>query len=110
MSQRDKILKLFEGGGWVRVQEMNPIAYRYGAIMFNLRKEGYMFTKRRQYNSLLEEWKLVARPGQIEVTSTPRGFTPRLVIDEASVVTPEQVEAIRKRLSLIKENHGQINS
>jgi hypothetical protein len=107
MTQRDKILKLFEGGGWVRVQEMNPIAYRYGAILFDLRRDGYKFQKRKQWNSTLEEWRLIGR-GQpamgVKVPAVPQAP----VLEEVVPVTPEQAESIRLRLSAIKERHGQI--
>lgn len=110
MTQRDKILKLFEGGGWVKVQEMNPIAYRYGAIIFNLKKEGYVFQKRKQQNSTLEEWRLMENMSRTTMlVKEKKLFIPiSPMLSEATPITSEQAEAVRKRLSAIKEHHGQI--
>ena len=107
MTQKEKILELFKGGGWVRVQEMNAIAFRYGAIIFNLKKEGYKFQKRKQSFSNLEEWRLVSVEQPKE---SVRLEMPRFVIDEVAEITPEQFSILDKRLLELKEKHGTINS
>jgi len=61
MTQKDKILKLLRTNKWIKVQSMHKIAWRYGSILFNLRKEGFVLQKRRQKNSNLEEWKLITK-------------------------------------------------
>lgn len=59
MTQKEKILKLFRKSGWVKVQTLQQIAWRFSARLYELRKEGYEFEKRRQKNGL-EEWKLIS--------------------------------------------------
>lgn len=115
MTQKEKILKLFEGGGWVKVQEMNVVAFRYGAIIFNLKKEGYNFIKRKQSFSNLEEWKMVERlrPATLAeevslVMPNPKNAL-KDAVNEVLPLTIEQQKALRQRLSAIKEHHGQKN-
>ena len=43
-TKRDKILGLFLRKNWVPNYKLNRIAFRYGAIIFDLRKEGYEFS------------------------------------------------------------------
>ncbi|MDH4127335.1 MAG: hypothetical protein OEV44_01180 [Spirochaetota bacterium] len=59
MTQKDKLLQLLQKGSWVTVQQMQTIAWRYGARLHDLRVEGYEFEKRKQKNSRLEEWRLI---------------------------------------------------
>ena len=47
-TQKDKILDLLDSrGGWVSSIELNKIAFRYGAVIFDLRKEGYQISKKQ---------------------------------------------------------------
>lgn len=60
MTQKQRILRILRRKRWVKVQELNEIAWRYGAVLFELRKDGYVFQKRRQHDKPhLEEWSLV---------------------------------------------------
>lgn len=119
MTQTERILQLFEPGGWVKVQEMNKIAFRYGAILFNLRKNGYVFQKRKQnflHKANLEEWRLIAKPGETVSEARPKitGLKPLIILDEEVNVTLEQEQAaldhqrkiIQERLLSVKEKHG----
>jgi len=58
-TQKGRILKLLKKRRWVKVQELHEIAWRYGACLCSLRKDGHMMIKRRQKDSRLEEWKLL---------------------------------------------------
>lgn len=59
MSQKDRVLALLKKKRWVKVQEMHAIAWRYGDILFRLRKEGHLMKKRVQADCRLEEWSLI---------------------------------------------------
>ncbi len=61
LTQKDRILALFLKKKWVKVQELHAIAWRYGAVLFELRKSGLVFAKRIQKDCRLEEWNLVTK-------------------------------------------------
>lgn len=58
LSQKERMRSLFKRGRWVKVQELQRIAWRYGARIWDLKKEGLKFEKRRQECGL-EEWRLI---------------------------------------------------
>lgn len=60
-TQKEKIYDLLKTRKWIRVQELQKIAWRYGARLFDLRVDGCIFKKRRQKNCNLEEWKLIKK-------------------------------------------------
>jgi hypothetical protein len=41
LSQKEKILKLLLGGKTVHMRKLNNVAFRYGARLSDLRKDGY---------------------------------------------------------------------
>lgn len=55
-TQKERLLKLFEGGRWVSNIEMNKICFRYGARLWELQQAGYLFEKRNEKN--IWYWKL----------------------------------------------------
>lgn len=60
-TQKQKILELFDSGRWVPVEELQKVAWRYGARLYDLRTDGYVFEKKKQENGL-EAWKIAYRP------------------------------------------------
>ena len=58
-TQTEKIISLFKKRKWVPVQKLHEICWRYGARIYDLKKAGYRFEKRRQKDSVLEEWHLI---------------------------------------------------
>ena len=49
---------------WHTTAELNAICFRYGARLFELRGEGYIFDEERIGNGPLWRWRLVETPGQ----------------------------------------------
>lgn len=64
MNQKEKMLSFFDEIEWIPVQFfLQNYIPRYGANIYSLKKEGYIFEKRRQEkNRRLEEWKLISKP------------------------------------------------
>ena len=75
--QRQRILELFYDGRWHNTIEMNQIAYRYSAILHTLRKEGFVFEKKRDTrypHNLIETWKLMGPyPQRTKLVLAPEG-------------------------------------
>jgi hypothetical protein len=68
MSQKEKILNLFYDKEWTNAEELHEICWRYGARIFDLKKQGFKFEKRKGVNGL-EEWKLIDEP---QLSTTPQ--------------------------------------
>ncbi len=67
-TQKQRILELLADGRWHNTIEMNKIAYRYSAILFDLRREGYTFSKKRDPafpDNIIEMWCLGSVPKAI---------------------------------------------
>ena len=58
-SQKQRVIDLLMTRRWVKVQEFHKIGWRYGHILWVLRKEGFDLDKRKQKKTRLEEWKLI---------------------------------------------------
>lgn len=67
MNQKQKVLAMLKELEWVPVQMfLNNYIPRYGAILFELKKEGYELIKRNQATKTkgfrtLEEWHLITK-------------------------------------------------
>jgi len=61
-TQRQRLIDLLSDGRWHPVQELHGICWRYGARLWEMRKEGLWLEKRRQEANRLEEWRLVTEP------------------------------------------------
>jgi hypothetical protein len=59
LSQKWRILKILWDCKWHRVDELHEICWRYGARLWDLRREGFVFDKSRCQATRLERWKLI---------------------------------------------------
>ncbi len=59
-TQKEKLLKLFKEQEWVSNYTLNQICFRYGARIWDLQQEGYLFEKRHDGGSEWS-WKLIGR-------------------------------------------------
>ncbi len=59
MTQKEKILSLLDDGEYHNATELHGVCWRYVARIFDLKKEGYIFEKKRGQNGL-EDWRLLA--------------------------------------------------
>ncbi len=63
-TQKDRILDLLADGQWHDTVELHAICWRYGARLWELRRAGYVFEKRRTADPRIEEWRLLGRPAE----------------------------------------------
>jgi hypothetical protein len=61
-TQKERILALLSDGQWHDTIELHAICWRYGARLWDLRRDGYAFEKRRTADPRIEEWRLIASP------------------------------------------------
>jgi len=64
-TQRDRILARLSDRQWHDTAELNAICFRYGARLFELRNEGYLFDEERIGAGPLWRWRLVLTPAQV---------------------------------------------
>jgi len=64
-AHKERILDLLSDGQWHDTVELHAICWRYGARLWDLRRDGYVFEKRRTADPRIEEWRLVGRPEEM---------------------------------------------
>lgn len=64
-SQKEIIIALLSDRQWHTTAELNDICFRYGARLWDLRHEGYVFDEQRIGNGPLWRWKLLKTPEQV---------------------------------------------
>jgi hypothetical protein len=64
-SQKERIIALLSDRLWHTTEELNDLCYRYGARLFELRREGYVFTEERIGKGPLWRWRLEKTPEQV---------------------------------------------
>jgi len=62
MSKKDKLLRLFKDGRWHNNYELVGIMINYKGRIHDLRKEGYVFKRKRIGNTTKWAWQLVSEP------------------------------------------------
>ena len=66
MTQKAKIIDLLKDKEWHSTEELHAICWRYGARLFDLREEGYVFEKKpHPFKKNLELWRLLTKPGEV---------------------------------------------
>jgi hypothetical protein len=73
-TQMELILALLGDRQFHSTVELHAICWRYGARLWDLRKRGYRFEKRRVPHSVIEEWRLVGRDWV--AVDEAEGYTP----------------------------------
>jgi hypothetical protein len=68
-TQKERILALLADREWHTTAELNDLCFRYGARLFELRQEGYLFAEERIGAGPLWRWKLIETP--IEAALAP---------------------------------------
>lgn len=63
-TQRERILALLADRRWHTTAELNEICFRYGARLFEMRRDGYVFDEERIGAGPLWRWRLVETPDQ----------------------------------------------
>ena len=61
-THKEKITSLLKKGRWVNATRLHDsVGWRFGARLFELRKDGYVFAKRRGPNGL-DDWMMITKP------------------------------------------------
>jgi hypothetical protein len=75
-TQKEKIVALLSDGRWHSTIELHAICWRYGARLWDLRRDGYVFEKRRTPDPRIEEWRLVSAPDRAGAGRPEADLTP----------------------------------
>jgi len=73
-THKEKIVALLSDGRWHSTVELHAICWRYGARLWDLRRDGYVFEKRRTADPRIEEWRMVSAPGQVGANRSRAGL------------------------------------
>jgi hypothetical protein len=84
-TQKQRILDLMAPRQWVHFRDLNDICFRYGARLYDLRKEGYEFEERRDDKGIWW-YRLSATPpvSSVSPQPTPGGMNETAFSPESS--------------------------
>jgi hypothetical protein len=110
-THKEKIVALLSDGRWHSTIELHAICWRYGARLWDLRRDGYVFEKRRTPDPRIEEWRLVSAPDQTGASGSVTDPTPPvgsrcrrdvvIASGNARVLAPARQQGESGQLSLI---------
>jgi hypothetical protein len=75
-THKEKIVALLSDRRWHSTVELHAICWRYGARLWDLRRDGYVFEKRRTPDPRIEEWRLVSAPDQEGASGSDADLAP----------------------------------
>jgi len=83
-TQKEKIVALLSDGRWHSTIELHVICWRYGARLWDLRRDGYVFEKRRTADPRIEEWRLLHALDKADMTEAAHDSTSKPAIRDGT--------------------------